>query len=156
MTYRAPIRESGWKATLGSVFRRRYRDVPAVQDVSFALRPGEVVGFIGLNGAGKTTTMKILSGLLHASPVMFRCWVAPRGSAERSTPDRPARLGKYDGRPDDHYRVSSAGPPEASGLPPERTITASGEYPLPAYRRRWTDPAAPQRACVVDYRPGAP
>jgi ABC-type uncharacterized transport system ATPase subunit len=67
MTYRAPIRESGWKATLGSVFHRRYRDVPAVQDVSFALRPGEVVGFIGPNGAGKTTTMKILSGLLHAT-----------------------------------------------------------------------------------------
>jgi ABC-type uncharacterized transport system ATPase subunit len=65
MTYRAPIRESGWKATLGSVFHRRYRDVPAVQDASFALRPGEVVGFIGPNGAGKTTTMKILSGLLH-------------------------------------------------------------------------------------------
>jgi ABC-type uncharacterized transport system ATPase subunit len=67
MTYRAPIRESGWKATLGSVFHRRFRDVSAVRDVSFALRPGEVVGFIGPNGAGKTTTMKILSGLLHAT-----------------------------------------------------------------------------------------
>ena len=67
MTYRAPIRESGWKATLGSLVNRRYRDVPAVQDVSFALEPGEVVGFIGPNGAGKTTTMKILSGLLHAT-----------------------------------------------------------------------------------------
>jgi ABC-type uncharacterized transport system ATPase subunit len=67
MTYRAPIRESGWKATLGSVFHRRFRDVAAVRDVSFALRPGEVVGFIGPNGAGKTTTMKILSGLLHAT-----------------------------------------------------------------------------------------
>jgi ABC-type uncharacterized transport system ATPase subunit len=67
MTYRAPVRESGWKATLGSVFHRRYRDVPALQDVSFGVRPGEVVGFIGPNGAGKTTTMKILSGLLHAT-----------------------------------------------------------------------------------------
>jgi ABC-2 type transport system ATP-binding protein len=67
MTYRAPIRGSGWKATLGSVVNRQYRDVAAVQDVSFALRPGEIVGFIGPNGAGKTTTMKILSGLLHAT-----------------------------------------------------------------------------------------
>jgi ABC-2 type transport system ATP-binding protein len=67
MTYRAPVRESGWKATLGSVLHRRYREVPAVQDVSFTLRRGEVVGFIGPNGAGKTTTMKILSGLLHAT-----------------------------------------------------------------------------------------
>jgi ABC-type uncharacterized transport system ATPase subunit len=67
MTYRAPIRESGWKATLGSVFCRQYQEVSAVQDVSFALDPGDVVGFIGPNGAGKTTTMKILSGLLHAT-----------------------------------------------------------------------------------------
>ncbi|MGC4938348.1 ABC transporter ATP-binding protein [Kribbella sp. DT2] len=67
MTYRAPIRGSGWRATLGSVLNRRYKDVPAVQDISFALNPGEVVGFIGPNGAGKTTTMKILSGLLHAT-----------------------------------------------------------------------------------------
>ncbi|NYH89144.1 ABC transporter ATP-binding protein [Actinopolymorpha rutila] len=72
MTYRAPIRESGWKATVGSVFRRRHREVPAVQDVSFTLGPGEVVGFIGPNGAGKTTTMKILSGLLHATSGQVR------------------------------------------------------------------------------------
>lgn len=65
MTYRAPVRASGVKAALGSLFRRRYRSVPAVQDVSFTLDPGEVVGFIGPNGAGKTTTMKILSGLLY-------------------------------------------------------------------------------------------
>ena len=65
MTYRAPVRASGVKAALGSLFRRRYRDVPAVQEVSFTLDPGEVVGFIGPNGAGKTTTMKILSGLLY-------------------------------------------------------------------------------------------
>ena len=67
MRYRAPIRGSGWRATVGSVFRRRYREVPAVHDVSFVVSPGEVVGFIGPNGAGKTTTMKILSGLLHAT-----------------------------------------------------------------------------------------
>jgi ABC-type uncharacterized transport system ATPase subunit len=67
MTYRAPVRGSGWRATLGSVFNRQYKDVPAVENISFDLRPGEVVGFIGPNGAGKTTTMKILSGLLHAT-----------------------------------------------------------------------------------------
>jgi ABC-2 type transport system ATP-binding protein len=47
------------------MFHRQYREVPAVQGITFTLRPGEVVGFIGPNGAGKTTTMKILSGLLH-------------------------------------------------------------------------------------------
>jgi len=67
MTYRALIRGSGWKETLSSVFNRQYREVPAVQNASFVLAPGEIVGFIGPNGAGKTTTMKILSGLLHAT-----------------------------------------------------------------------------------------
>ncbi|GAB2610768.1 ATP-binding cassette domain-containing protein [Kribbella endophytica] len=72
MTYRAPVRGSGWRATLGSVFNRQYKDVPAVQNISFNLSPGEVVGFIGPNGAGKTTTMKILSGLLHATSGQVR------------------------------------------------------------------------------------
>jgi ABC-2 type transport system ATP-binding protein len=39
--------------------------VHAVSDVSFAIAPGEMVGFLGPNGAGKTTTLKMLSGLLH-------------------------------------------------------------------------------------------
>ncbi|MDQ6670333.1 MAG: ATP-binding cassette domain-containing protein [Chloroflexota bacterium] len=39
--------------------------MPAVQDVSFDIREGEVVGFLGPNGAAKTTTLKMLSGLLY-------------------------------------------------------------------------------------------
>jgi ABC-2 type transport system ATP-binding protein len=46
-------------------FKRKYRDVNAVQQVNFTIRPGEIVGFLGPNGAGKTTTLKMLSGLLH-------------------------------------------------------------------------------------------
>ncbi len=38
---------------------------PAVDDVSFRVEPGEVVGFLGPNGAGKTTTMRVLLGLLR-------------------------------------------------------------------------------------------
>ncbi|MFQ6672511.1 MAG: ABC transporter ATP-binding protein, partial [Candidatus Tectimicrobiota bacterium] len=41
-----------------------YGPVPAVQDVSFTVERGEVVGFLGPNGAGKTTTMRILTGFL--------------------------------------------------------------------------------------------
>jgi ABC-type uncharacterized transport system ATPase subunit len=65
MTYRAPVREEGLRAAVGSLFRREYREIRAVQEISFELEPGEVVGFIGPNGAGKTTTLKILSGILH-------------------------------------------------------------------------------------------
>jgi ABC-2 type transport system ATP-binding protein len=50
---------------MGSLWRRQYRSVSAVNDVSFTIPRGELVGFIGPNGAGKTTTMKILSGILH-------------------------------------------------------------------------------------------
>ena len=65
MIYRAPVREAGLRAAVGSLFRREYREVRAVQGISFDLEAGEVVGFIGPNGAGKTTTLKILSGILH-------------------------------------------------------------------------------------------
>jgi len=45
---------------------RRYSGIPAVNDVSFAVRPGEVTGYLGANGSGKSTTMKIITGLLRA------------------------------------------------------------------------------------------
>src|SRR5687768_14339808 len=66
-TYQVPEREGGFGAALRGFFRRRYRDVQAVQQVSFRIGPGEVVGFLGPNGAGKTTTLKMLAGLLHPS-----------------------------------------------------------------------------------------
>jgi ABC-2 type transport system ATP-binding protein len=43
---------------------KRYGEVVAVDDVSFSVGPGEVVGFLGPNGAGKTTTMRMLTGFL--------------------------------------------------------------------------------------------
>lgn len=66
-TYQVPEREAGFGAAVGSFFRRKVRDVRAVQQVNFRIQPGEVVGFLGPNGAGKTTTLKMLSGLLHPS-----------------------------------------------------------------------------------------
>ncbi|MGH7411621.1 MAG: ABC transporter ATP-binding protein, partial [Candidatus Methylomirabilis sp.] len=44
-----------------------YEKVPAIEDVSFAVEKGEIVGFLGPNGAGKTTTMRILAGVLPPS-----------------------------------------------------------------------------------------
>jgi len=46
---------------------KRFRGALVVDDVSFAVRPGEITGYLGPNGSGKSTTVKILTGLLHAS-----------------------------------------------------------------------------------------
>jgi len=46
---------------------KRYRDLVAIEDVSFDVAKGEILGFLGRNGAGKTTTMRILTGFLPAS-----------------------------------------------------------------------------------------
>ncbi|MGH2388325.1 MAG: ATP-binding cassette domain-containing protein [Chloroflexota bacterium] len=56
-TYQVPEREAGLRASLGGLFHRRTRSVPAVRGISFSLEAGEVVGFLGPNGAGKTTTL---------------------------------------------------------------------------------------------------
>ncbi len=63
--YRVHQREAGLGAAVRSLWRRTYKTVDAVNAVSFALEPGEIVGFLGPNGAGKTTTLKMLSGLLY-------------------------------------------------------------------------------------------
>jgi ABC-2 type transport system ATP-binding protein len=46
---------------------KRYASLPAVQDLSFTLRPGQVLGCLGSNGSGKSTTVKMLTGLLEPS-----------------------------------------------------------------------------------------
>ena len=63
--FKVPVRESGLKASIYSLFKRQYRTVKAVDEITFQIEPGEVVGFLGPNGAGKTTTLKMLSGLLY-------------------------------------------------------------------------------------------
>ena len=64
-TYQVSEREGGFRAAVGGFFKRKYKDVHAVENISFRIEAGEVVGFLGPNGAGKTTTLKMLSGLLH-------------------------------------------------------------------------------------------
>src|SRR5258707_82214 len=44
---------------------KRYNRIPAVDGVSFTLRPGEILGYVGPNGAGKSTTVKVLTGLIE-------------------------------------------------------------------------------------------
>lgn len=51
-----------------------YSSVPALDDVSFAVRPGQVLGYLGPNGSGKSTTVKIITGLLQptSGSVLFK------------------------------------------------------------------------------------
>ncbi len=65
--YPIAIKEPGLKGTVRHFFNRTYRNVKAVEGVSFSIEPGEVVGFLGANGAGKTTTLKMLTGLIYPS-----------------------------------------------------------------------------------------
>src|SRR5437899_4084955 len=65
--YRVYQKKEGLLGALVSLFRRQYKEVRAVDDVSFAIEPGEMVAFLGPNGAGKTTTLKMLSGLIYPS-----------------------------------------------------------------------------------------
>ena len=57
-------RDPGTWGALKGLFYRRYRTVEALREISFAIEPGELVGYIGPNGAGKSTTIKTLAGIL--------------------------------------------------------------------------------------------
>ena len=70
--YPVAIKEPGLKGTITHFFRRTYKTIEAVKQVSFEIQPGEVVGFLGANGAGKTTTLKMLTGLIHPSAGQVR------------------------------------------------------------------------------------
>jgi len=63
--YKVHQKEPGLSGSVRSLFHRKYNDVKAVDNVSFQIGEGELIGFIGPNGAGKTTTLKVLSGLLY-------------------------------------------------------------------------------------------
>jgi len=63
--YKVHKKEPGLGGSIKSLFNRKYEEVKAVNDISFEIEEGELIGFIGPNGAGKTTTLKCLSGLLY-------------------------------------------------------------------------------------------
>src|SRR5438876_1852242 len=63
--FRTYKKQPGFGGAVRGLFRRKYEQTLAVQEVSFSIEPGELVGFLGPNGAGKTTTLKMLAGLLY-------------------------------------------------------------------------------------------
>lgn len=63
-TFRVSKKKSGLRESIKSFFKREYVEIKAVDDISFSIDKGEIVGYIGPNGAGKSTTIKMLSGIL--------------------------------------------------------------------------------------------
>ncbi len=66
-TFRTYKKQPGFAGAIRGLFKRQYDQTVAVDNVSFTIEPGELVGFLGPNGAGKTTTLKMLAGLLYPS-----------------------------------------------------------------------------------------
>ncbi|EIJ82056.1 ABC transporter related protein [Bacillus methanolicus PB1] len=62
--FKAYSSRSGLKGAFRDLFTRNYKIVPAVNNISFRVKQGEMVGYIGENGAGKSTTIKMLTGIL--------------------------------------------------------------------------------------------
>jgi len=81
-TYRVFQKQPGLRGAFAGLFWREYKEVRAVEDVTFSIEPGEMVAFLGPNGAGKTTTLKMLSGLIYptrgtATVLGFTPWERP-------------------------------------------------------------------------------
>lgn len=63
-TFRVAKRNAGFREAVKALFKKEYTQVHALQDISFTVNDGEMVGYIGPNGAGKSSTIKIMSGIL--------------------------------------------------------------------------------------------
>jgi len=63
--FKVKLKEKGLKGSLKSIFHPKYREIKAVNNISFNVEKGEIIAFIGPNGAGKSTTIKMLTGILY-------------------------------------------------------------------------------------------
>ena len=71
--FKKTVKEPGLKGSFKSLFRPKTERVVAVDDISFEVPKGEILGFIGPNGAGKSTVIKMLTGIL--TPTSGRCTI---------------------------------------------------------------------------------
>ena len=63
--YKTPQKKPGLTGLVKDIFKREYKEILAVDNISFEIAEGELIGFLGPNGAGKTTTLKMLTGILY-------------------------------------------------------------------------------------------
>lgn len=69
--FKISIRDKGILGAIKGLFKRKYKVINALKNVSFDIEEGDIVGYIGPNGAGKSTTIKIMSGIL--TPTSGEC-----------------------------------------------------------------------------------
>lgn len=69
--FKKTIKEPGLKGSVKSLFRPKTEIITAVDNISFEVERGEILGFIGPNGAGKSTVIKMLTGIL--TPTSGQC-----------------------------------------------------------------------------------
>lgn len=70
--FRVPRRGRGLRGALSTLISRAADEVVALDDLSFTIAEGQIVGYIGPNGAGKSTTVKLISGILRADAGQIR------------------------------------------------------------------------------------
>ncbi len=70
--FRVQQKEPGVAGAVKALFKPHHKEKTAVHNVSFAIEPGEIVGYIGVNGAGKSTTIKMLTGILQPTAGQIR------------------------------------------------------------------------------------
>ena len=63
-TFRVKQKEKGIKGSIKAIFKPKYKNKKAVDNISFTVEKGEILAFIGPNGAGKSTTIKMMTGIL--------------------------------------------------------------------------------------------
>lgn len=73
-TYMVKEKEKGLKGSIKSFLHPKIKSIHAVDDISFSVKPGEIIAFLGPNGAGKSTTIKMLTGILYPNEGSSEVW----------------------------------------------------------------------------------
>lgn len=63
--FKVKLKDKGLKGSIKSIFKPKYKEIKAVNNINLNIEKGEMVAFIGPNGAGKSTTIKMLTGILY-------------------------------------------------------------------------------------------